>query len=105
MPPPLSPLLRDMRSNVDSLARRVTLLKYLGPAILRDENLREAAASWWTKQKTVGRWVREDEGVWRAARRDSGTKDGDEKLKEKVRDTVNEMLRVKGPTVVVPAHQ
>ncbi|EKM56507.1 uncharacterized protein PHACADRAFT_53071, partial [Phanerochaete carnosa HHB-10118-sp] len=65
VPPPLSPLLMEMRANVDSLARRVTLLKYLGPAILRDENLREASANWWTKQKTVGKWVREDEGVWR----------------------------------------
>lgn len=99
-PPPLTPLLIQMRSNVDMLARRVTLLKYLEPAILRDERLREAATGWWGKQKTIGKWVREDEGVWRTARRDSGMKDGDEQLKEKVRSTVNEMLKAKGPAVM-----
>lgn len=105
VPPPLSPLLLQMRQTVDTLARRVTLIKYLQPAILRNERLRAATTSWWSKQKTVGTWVREDEGVWRATRRDSGTKDGDEQLKVKVRETVHEMLKAKGPTITPPTQQ
>ncbi|GJE86477.1 hypothetical protein PsYK624_025570 [Phanerochaete sordida] len=105
VPPPLTPLVLQMRASVDMLARRVTLLKYLQPAVMRDERLRAAATSWWGEQKTVGQWVTEDEGVWRAARRDSGAKNGDEQLKEQVRIRVKDMLRATGPGIIPPVQQ
>lgn len=67
--PPLDALasIKKLGSTMEMLGRRTTLLKLLHATTMREPSLRAAADRWWSKQKTEGQWVRQDEGVQRAA--------------------------------------
>ncbi|KAI0790462.1 hypothetical protein C8Q75DRAFT_717009 [Abortiporus biennis] len=76
---------------------RLTTLKFLHGAIMRDSSLRGSAVQWWSGQKKVGDAVREDENVQRIAEQgDYGfikTKDGEEgKFSAAVKNTVQALI-------------
>ena len=98
---PLTPVLLQTQATVDSLSRHVNLLKLMQPAIMRNDRLHEASHSWWSKQRTIGKWVREDEGVRRVAgkligandKAEMSAKEGEEVLLQKVRSSLNELWK------------
>jgi flagellar basal body-associated protein FliL len=71
------------------------------PSIMRDDRLHDASRSWWSKQRTVGKWVREDNEVRRTVGKLIGglqqsevsAAEGEELLKQRVRDSVQEFLK------------
>lgn len=101
IPVPLMPQLLQTRITVESLQRRVALMKIMHPSIMRDEKLHEASHSWWTKQKTIGKWLREDDEVRRVTGKlvgagnqpDVTAVQGEEMLKKRIRDSVKELLK------------
>lgn len=80
---------------------------------MRDEKLREASNIAWNKQRTGGKWVREDRGVWNVASQfvvngaapkeatPSG-RESEELLKGKIRETVNELMKAASERSVPP---
>ncbi|KAJ3477839.1 hypothetical protein NLI96_g10187 [Meripilus lineatus] len=46
---------------------RLTSLKYMRGALMRDPQLRASAAQWWDNQRINGAWVREDLGIQKLA--------------------------------------
>ena len=108
---PLTPILIELKAVVDSLSKRQTLLKFLRPAIAREDQLRDASSSAWIKQKKSGQWVREDRGVWNVAsqfivggagQRGAAGKESEEVLKGKIHETVGELMKVASQTPVPP---
>lgn len=55
------------RASIEAVAARASVIRYIQGAVLRDPALRQSAVSWWTRQKTVGEWSREDEIVQKTA--------------------------------------
>lgn len=82
---------------------RLTSLKYLRGAVMRDPAMRESANKWWAKQQVEGEWIREDESVQRVAEKLGFGFVGNEetaKLKSNARTTVNVIaqgLGLRGP--------
>ena len=96
----------DTRNALSTLSKRVQLLKFLGPTIMRDQKLHEASHESWRKNKKAGDWVREDRGVWNVAsqfilagKRPQEVKDGETALREKIQETVKEMMKATEPPV------
>ncbi|KIP11915.1 hypothetical protein PHLGIDRAFT_124567 [Phlebiopsis gigantea 11061_1 CR5-6] len=103
---PITPIAIDTKNVLNNLSKRIQLLKFLGPAIMRDEKLHEASDAAWRKNKRVGEWVREDRGVWNVAsqfilagKRPQEVKDGETALREKIQETVREMMKAAEPPV------
>lgn len=70
---------------------RLTSLKYLHGAVMRDQAMRESANKWWSTQQVEGEWIREDENVQRVAEKLGFGFAGDEetaKLKSNAKATV-----------------
>jgi predicted phage gp36 major capsid-like protein len=54
---------------LDQTLTRLRLLKYTKGAIMRVPELREQSEEWWERERRRGEWIREDEGVRKAAER------------------------------------
>lgn len=52
---------------LQSLMRRIQLLKFTDAASSRVPELRQASSEFWNKHRNEGRWAREDESVKRTA--------------------------------------
>jgi hypothetical protein len=71
------------------------------PPIMRDDRLHDASRSWWSKQRTIGKWVREDNGGRRTVGKLIGglqesevsAAEGEELLKQRVRGPVKVFLK------------
>ncbi|KAI0088903.1 hypothetical protein BDY19DRAFT_855738, partial [Irpex rosettiformis] len=56
-------LMEQTRALVERASRRSSVLRYIHGAVMREPALRASASQWWSKQRTVGQWAREDETV------------------------------------------
>ncbi|KAK7684958.1 hypothetical protein QCA50_011793 [Cerrena zonata] len=95
-------LLQNTRSTMDATMARLTSLKYLRGAVMRDPATRESADSWWTKQKVEGEWIREDENVQRVAEKlgfGFAGHEGTAKLKSNAKATVGVITQ--GPGIEI----
>jgi len=65
----MSPLAMVPMTNlaVQSLHRRIQLLKFTSQAASRTPEFRRTAGAFWDRQRVEGQWAREDEGVNRTA--------------------------------------
>ncbi|CAL1708605.1 unnamed protein product [Somion occarium] len=70
-PPESDPVntLHTTRNTLELTLTRLTSLRYLRGAVMRDPTLRASATKWWSGQKVAGVWIREDDAVQKTAQK------------------------------------
>ncbi|TCD62691.1 hypothetical protein EIP91_006550 [Steccherinum ochraceum] len=103
--------LLQVQSNLQAAVTRLTSLKYMRGAVMRDPSLRTTSTEWWGKQRAQGETIREDEAVQRMAEKLGYAFVGvDEKgeeahLKKNARAAVDALKAGLAPPVAVPSPQ